>query len=108
VVVVANLGSPRSLRRAYRDWVDEQIEEFKDTVSRSELLRLADEVVDELHVNRRGQYQLTEMLLWAAVDRKIFRLLKLPGYRSWSAAQATPAAPEELDGDPLVLSLCVD
>jgi hypothetical protein len=87
--------------------VDEKIEEYKDTVPRSDLLRLADEVVDELHVNRQGQYQLTEMLLWAAVDRKIFRLLKLPGYRSWSAAQSVPAV-EEVSPDPLVLPLCVD
>jgi hypothetical protein len=104
---VAVSGSSRSLRRVYREWIDEQIEEYKDTVSRSDLLRLADEVVDELRVNRRGQYQLTEMLLWAAVDRKIFRLLKLPGYRSWSESQRVPAA-EEDPGDPLVLSLCVD
>lgn len=79
---------PRSTRRAYLEWVEEQIEDFKDTIPRSDLLRLADEVVAELRVDPAGQYQLTEMLLWAAVDRKIFRLLKLPGYRAWCNAQA--------------------
>ncbi len=78
----------RSTRRAYLEWVEEQIEEFKDTIPRSDLLRLADEVVAELRVDPAGQYQFTEMLLWAAVDRKIFRLLKLPGYRAWCNAQA--------------------
>lgn len=75
--------SSRSLRRAYLDWVDNQIEDFKETIPRSDLLRLADEVVDELRVTQKGQYQLTELLLCTAVDRKIFRLLKLPKYRSW-------------------------
>ena len=84
--------SPRSTRRAYLEWVEEQIEEFKDTVPRSRLLEIADEVVQELQVNAQGQYQLTEMLLWTAVDRKIFRLLDLPSYRGWRAAQARGAS----------------
>lgn len=73
----------RSLRRIYLDWVDEQIEEFKDQVPRSELLRIAECVVEELRVNNDGQYQITELLLCEAVDRTIFRMLKLPSYRSW-------------------------
>jgi hypothetical protein len=83
------LQSTRSLRRQYLEWVEEQIEEYKDSVSRADLLRLADEVVGELRVSPDGQYQLTEILLCAAVDRKIFRLLRLPGYRSWCASRAS-------------------
>gem|GEM_PF-2783195 len=79
--------SSGSLRRAYLDWVEEQIEDFKETVSRSDLLRIADDVVAELRMTNGGQYQLTEMLLWDAVDRRIFRLLDLPGYRAWRAAR---------------------
>ena len=78
--------STNALRRSYMEWVEDQIENYKETVSRSDLLRLADEVVAELEVNRRGQYQLTELLLLEAVDRKIFDLLQLPGYRAWCAA----------------------
>jgi hypothetical protein len=78
-------GSPRSLRRAYVDWVEEQIEEFKDRIPRGELLSLADEVVNDLRVNDSGQYQLTEILLCNAIDRRIVRMLKLPGYRTWAA-----------------------
>jgi hypothetical protein len=83
----------RSLRRAYLEWVDEQIEEYKDLIPRSELLRLADRVVEELRVNQLGQYQITEILLCAAVDRAIFRILDLPSYRSWRAAPPPSAVP---------------
>ncbi|MBB4634111.1 hypothetical protein [Longimicrobium terrae] len=86
--------SSRSLRRAYVDWVEEQIEEFKDTIPRSQLLQLADEVVTGLRVDKDGQYQLTEILLCNAMDRRIFRMLKLPGYRAWCAHhQAEEPAP---------------
>ncbi|MGH7458749.1 MAG: hypothetical protein ACREKN_06695 [Longimicrobiaceae bacterium] len=72
-----------SLRRRYLDWIEECIETYKEEMPRGELLDLADQVVEELRMTRRGQYQLTELLLSAAVDRKIFRLLGLPGYRVW-------------------------
>lgn len=91
--------SPRSLRRAYLDWVEEQVEAFKESIPRGDLLRLADEVVNELRVSVEGQYQLTELLLCTAIDRRIVRMLKLPGYRAWSAERreralrSRPAAP---------------
>ncbi|HEX6039804.1 hypothetical protein [Longimicrobium sp.] len=78
-------ATPRSLRRAYVDWVEEQIEEFKERIPRSQLLAMADEVVTELRMDGGGQYQLTEILLCNAMDRRIFRMLKLPGYRAWCA-----------------------
>lgn len=74
---------PRSLRRAYLEWVEERIEEYKDTVPRGQLLDLADEVCRELRVDDQGQYQITEILLCTAMDRRIFRTLRLPGYRAW-------------------------
>lgn len=78
--------SGRGLRRLYLQWVEDQIETYKESVSRADLLRLADQVVAELRVNTTGQYQITELLLCEAVDRKIFQLLKLPTYRTWSSA----------------------
>jgi hypothetical protein len=74
-----NHESPRSLRRAYLDWVEEQVENYKDEIPRSELLRLADEVVRELRMTDSGQYQLTELLICHAMDKRIARSLKLPG-----------------------------
>ncbi|HUE96066.1 MAG TPA: hypothetical protein VMN39_05375 [Longimicrobiaceae bacterium] len=86
-------NSAPSLRQVYDEWVDDQIEEYKDSVPRADLLRLAEEVCEELRINRRGQYQLTEMLLCTAVDRKIFKLLRLPGYQTWSRARRSASRP---------------
>jgi hypothetical protein len=80
--------SPRSLRRAYLEWVEEQVEDFKDTIPRSRLLAIADEVVNELRLARGGQYQLTEILLCDAMNRHLFKLLRLPGYRAWLEQRA--------------------
>jgi hypothetical protein len=74
---------PRSLRLQYLDWVEERIEEYKESVPRDRLLELADEVVAELEMTGSGQYQLTEVLLLEGVDQKIFRHLQLPSYRRW-------------------------
>lgn len=91
--------SPRSLRQAYLEWVEEQVESFKESISRSELLRIADEAVEELRVTQKGQYQLTELLLLEAVDRKIVRALRLPGFRSWVASRRElPAGMDPLPG----------
>lgn len=85
-------ATPRSLRRAYVEWVEEQIEEFKERIPRAQLLAMADEVVNELRMDGGGQYQLTEILLCNAMDRRIFRMLKLPGYRAWCAQHvSTPS-----------------
>jgi hypothetical protein len=86
--------TPRSLRRAYVEWVEEQIEEFKERIPRSHLLAIADEVVNELRMNPEGQYQLTELLLCNAMDRRILRMLKLPGYRAWCAQRTAASAPQ--------------
>jgi hypothetical protein len=85
--------SPRSLRRAYVDWVEARIEEYKDRIPRAELLALADEVIRDLRMSPDGQYQLTEMLLCHAIDRRLFRMLKLPGYRAWCAQQDARTLP---------------
>ena len=86
-------NSAPSLRQVYEQWVEDQIEEYKDSVPRADQLRLADEVCEELRVNQRGQYQLTDMLLCTAVDRKIFKLLKLPGYRTWTRTRRSASRP---------------
>ena len=92
--------SSRSLRRAYLEWVEEQVEDFKDTIPRSRLLAIADQVVDELRLARGGQYQLTEVLLCDAMNRHLFKLLKLPGYRAWLEERASLAQAQH---DPRVI-----
>lgn len=92
------------MRREYLDWVEEQVENYKDEIPRSEILRMADEVVRELRVTDGGQYQLTELLICHAIDKRIARQLKLPGYRSWSAqrraALTAPLIPAGLTPPP--------
>ena len=83
----------RTLRRAYLEWVEERVEEFKDSIPRSKLLAIADEVVEQLRVTQGGQYQLTELLLCNAMDRHLKRMLKLPGYRAWCAQQRAAVVP---------------
>jgi hypothetical protein len=89
-------SSPRSQRRAYLDWVEERIEAFKETIPRAQLLDLADRVIGDLRVAPDGQYQLTELLLCHAIDRHLFRLLKLPGYRAWRAMEDAKSLPPVL------------
>lgn len=86
--VPMQIDSPRSLRRAYLDWVDEQLEDYKESISRADLLHLADEAIEEMRVSSQGQYQLTELLLCDVIDRKIIRMLRLPGYRAWCTARS--------------------
>jgi hypothetical protein len=74
---------PPHPRRLYDAWVEEQIEDHKCSMSRDELLSLADEAVSQLFDSPDGQYPLTEILLCDAVDRLLFVRLGLPDYRQW-------------------------
>ena len=70
-------------RHEYQAWVEEQIEEFKTTLTRDELLDLAEQAVNDLFTTPDGQYPLTEILLCDAVDALLFRRLNLPDYKHW-------------------------
>ncbi len=72
-----------SLRQEYGEFILERIEEFKDQLTREELLALADEAVRELEVGPEGQLVLTEVLVLEHVDRLITRRLNLPTFRRW-------------------------
>jgi len=74
---------PQSLRQEYEEFVLQRIEEFKDQLSREELLTLADEAVRELDTEAAEQLVLTEVLVLEHVDRLIIRRLRLPAYRRW-------------------------
>ena len=99
----------RSLRQEYEEFLFQRIEEYKNSLSRAELLEIGDEAVRELEVAAADQYLLTEVLLLEHVDRIIGRRLRLPAFQRWSrrhralrAAQREPTH-WELDADgPLV------
>ncbi len=70
-------------KQLYLAWVEQRIEDFKDSISRDELLECADEAVQELYADPEGQYTLTEIVLRDAVDMLLFRRLGLPTYKQW-------------------------
>jgi hypothetical protein len=75
--------SSSSSRQLYLDWIEQRIEDYKDSISRDELLDVADEAVQELRADPGGQYSLTEIVLRDAVDTLLFRRLGLPSYKQW-------------------------
>src|SRR2546428_599643 len=88
---------PRSLKQEYQEFLLQRIEEYKNRVSRAELLEIGDEAVRELEENAAGQYLLTEVLLLEHVDRIIARRLRLPAFPRWRgehpALRAAPRGP---------------
>jgi hypothetical protein len=72
---------PHSLKQEYEEFILQRIEEFKNGLSRQQLMGIADEAVRELEADE--QFLLTEMLMLEQVDRLIVRRLKLPPYRKW-------------------------
>lgn len=74
-------------RQTYQSWIEDQIEDYKSTLTREELLSIADEAVRRLQTTSPdGQYALTEILLCDVVDALLFERLSLPGYRQWARA----------------------
>jgi hypothetical protein len=72
-----------SLRQEYGEFILQRIEEFKDQLSREQLLALADEAVRELEVDAADQLVLTEVLVLEHVDRLIMKRLSLPNFKRW-------------------------
>jgi hypothetical protein len=79
---------PLSLRQEYEQFLLERIEDYKNQLSRGELLALADEAVRELEVGADEQLVLTEVLMLEHVDRLIMRRLRLPPYGRWRSRHA--------------------
>ncbi len=77
------MASPlqRSLKHEYELFVEAEIENYKDSIPRSAMLRIGDEAV----TNIRGAVQtgFDEVLLCTEVDRIIFKRLRLPAYATW-------------------------
>jgi hypothetical protein len=73
--------SPRSLKHEYELYVENEIENYKESVSRSAILKIGDEAVASLRAGE--QVAMDELLLWAEVDRIIRKRLRIPGYDTW-------------------------
>jgi len=71
----------RSLRHEYELYVEQEIENYKESISRSALLAIGDEAAARLV--SQPQFTLSELLLCEEVDRIIFRRQRLPTYNTW-------------------------
>jgi len=71
----------RSLRHEYGLYLEQEIENYKESIPRSAILAIGDEAAARLAAE--AQFVLTEMLLLEEVDRIIFRRLRLPTYNTW-------------------------
>src|SRR5919206_3387300 len=71
----------RSLHHEYELYVEQEIENYKESVPRPALLAIGDEAAGRLAAE--PQFALTELLLCEEVDRIIFRRLRLPSYNTW-------------------------
>ena len=77
----APILSPRSLKHEYELYVEREIEDYKDSVSWSALLKIGDEAVASLR--NEAQIALTEIVVWQEVDRIISRRLRIPAFPTW-------------------------
>ncbi len=71
----------RSLRHEYELYVENEIEEYKDSLPRTALLKIGDEAVAALCDQQ--QLALTELVVWEEVDRIIKQRLRIPAYSTW-------------------------
>jgi hypothetical protein len=75
------IRTARSLRHEYELYVEQEIENYKESIPRSAILAIGDEAAAKLAAE--PQFVLTEVLLLEEVDRIIFRRLRLPKYDTW-------------------------
>jgi hypothetical protein len=71
----------RSLRHEYELYVEQEVENYKESIPRAAILAIGDEAAAKLA--SEAQFVLTELLLLEEVDRIIFRRLRLPKYDTW-------------------------
>ncbi|MEX2179119.1 MAG: hypothetical protein WD801_10445 [Gemmatimonadaceae bacterium] len=71
----------RSLRHEYELYLEQEIENYKESIPRAAILAIGDEAAAKLA--SEAQFTLTELLLCEEVDRIIFRRLRLPAYNTW-------------------------
>lgn len=71
----------RSLKHEYEIFVEQEIENYKDSIPRSAILRIGDEAVANLRAAE--QFAFDELLIWDEVDRIIRLRLGIPTYATW-------------------------
>src|SRR6266540_3805137 len=74
-------SAPRSLKHDYDLFVENEIEAYKESISRTTLLKIGDEAVASLQA--ATQFAMNELLLVHEVDKIIRKRLRLPSYATW-------------------------
>jgi hypothetical protein len=74
-------SAPRSLKHEYDLFVENEIEAYKESISRADLLKIGDEAVASLQ--SAMQFSMNELLLVVEVDKIIKKRLRLPSYATW-------------------------
>jgi hypothetical protein len=74
-------SAPRSLKHEYDLFVENEIEAYKESISRTALLKIGDEAVASLQSGM--QLGMNELLLVLEVDKIIRKRLRLPSYPTW-------------------------
>lgn len=74
-------SAPRSLKHEYDVHVENEIELYKESISRTVLLKIGDEAVAALHA--QPQFAMNELLLCDEVDRIIRKRIRIPSYATW-------------------------
>src|SRR5262245_32546837 len=73
--------APRSLRHEYELYVEREVEDYKDSISRSALLSIGDDAIACLR--EQEQTGCTELLLCEEVDRIIRERKRIPKFETW-------------------------
>lgn len=71
----------RSLRHEYELFIEQEIENYKESIPRSAILAIGDEAAAK--IASEPQFALTELLLLEEVDKIIAKRLRLPKYETW-------------------------
>ena len=73
--------SPRSLRQEYQQYVEREVEDYKNSVSTEFMYGIAQEAARALE--EAPQLGIREVMLADEVDRLITKRLRLPSYETW-------------------------
>jgi len=74
-------SSPRSLRQEYQQYVEREVEDYKNSVSTTFMYGIAQEAAKALE--EAPQLGIREVMLADEVDRIIAKRLRLPSYETW-------------------------
>jgi hypothetical protein len=87
-----------SLRQQYQTYILQRIEEYKNSLTRPEILELGNEAVSEMDTAGQEQLFLTELLVANWVDQLIQRRLNLPPYGRWVRSFGPLRAAQKIPG----------